>query len=70
VRWIAQMLPFQTSTRACPFGSAVLTENPVATHRRAAGQDRPDRKLFRAPGTAGMGWSAQVLPFHRSASGR
>ena len=41
VRWIAQVVPFQASARACPFGSAVLTENPAATHRRAAGQDTP-----------------------------
>src|SRR6266566_7753804 len=65
--WIAQLLPFQRSARVRPT-PALFVEYPTAVHRVVEGQATPRSRLLVAPLGLGVDWTAQLLPFQRSAS--
>jgi hypothetical protein len=63
---VFQVLPFHRS--ASGDGLGVLgPEAPVAMQNERVGQDTAPRMLPWAPPGLGVGWTRQVVPFHRSA---
>jgi hypothetical protein len=67
VGWMAQAVPFHRSARILrnpPPGLAA----PTAVHATAEVHDTPARPLDDEPPGLGVGWTAQAVPCHRSAS--
>jgi hypothetical protein len=74
VRWMLQVLPSHRSasvagdgwlTKLAPLG----VEKPTAVHPVAEVQATPISWPIAPPGRRGVGWIAQLVPFHRSATG-
>jgi len=66
---MAHLFPFHRSAkdRAGPDWDEVVKYAPAAMQAEGEVQDTPIRKLCTAPGGLGVGWTVQVVPFHRSA---
>jgi hypothetical protein len=56
---MVQAVPSQRSANGLP-----ITPYPTAMQAVGEMHDTPDRTLW--PATVGVGWMAQVVPFHRS----
>src|SRR5579884_3598830 len=66
--WRVQVVPFHRSaTVPTVLLNELSTAAPTATQTVADVHDTPVRKLFGAPAGAGMGWTVQLFPSHRSA---
>lgn len=68
VAWTDQLLPFQRSANAAPL-KLLLVWSPTAVHALAELHETAFSSLKMAPVGTGVAWSAQPVPFHRSASG-
>jgi hypothetical protein len=69
VAWIAQLVPFHTSTSAVVGLSPGLVANsPTAVQAVEAPQDTPYSRLLVAPEGLGVVWVAHLLPFQNSAN--
>jgi len=66
---MVHLFPFHRSARerTGPDWDEVVKYAPAAMQARGAVQDTEVRKLCAAPRGLGVGWMAQVVPFHRSA---
>jgi hypothetical protein len=67
VGWTAQVVPFQRSASVCG-GPEGVKYHPAAVQEVADGHDTPCKTLCSAPVGLGVGWMAQRVPFHCSAS--
>jgi hypothetical protein len=66
VAWMRHRVPFHRSARGVD-APWLLTAWPTAVHAEGDEQDTLNSALSLAPGGLGVGWIAQLLPFHRSA---
>jgi hypothetical protein len=66
VGWIAQLAPFQCSANVTRW-PALSTKSPMAMQAVLDAHDTPWKVLCVAPAGWGMVWSAQAVPFQRSA---
>ncbi len=60
-----QVRPFHRSARVK--GPDPLKSSPNAVQAEDVGQATLVRKLFSPPGRLSVGWTRQLMPFHRSA---
>ena len=67
VGWMAQLLPFHRSASVLAGFPALSSRAPTATQDEADVHATPFRKPPGDPEGLGVGWMAQLLPFHRSA---
>src|SRR5689334_18072288 len=66
--WTLHFVPFQPSASGTGF-RAPLSALPPAVQAAAVGQDTASSSLASDPAGPETGWMAQLVPFHRSASG-
>ena len=64
--WVFQVDPFQRSASGTR-KNELFSYSPTAVQAVADEQDTPHRSALGDPAGVGVGWIAQVLPFHRSA---
>jgi hypothetical protein len=67
VRWIVHRRPFQRAASVVAVAVLVWNE-PTATQAFADGQDTLENEADLPLVGLGVGWIAQLVPFHRSAS--
>src|SRR5215472_4259490 len=66
--WTLHLVPFQPSASGTGCW-ALFISLPPAVQAVAVGQDTARNSLASDPGEPETGWMAQLVPFHRSASG-
>src|SRR5215472_3549224 len=66
--WTLHRVPFQPSASGTGCW-ALLVSSPPAVQAAAVGQDTANSSLASDPAGPETGWIAQLVPFHRSASG-
>jgi hypothetical protein len=65
---IDQAIPFQLSARVKGWPDGVLVYDPTAMQEVETLHATPTRVLLLVPAGSGVGWTDQVVPFHRSSS--
>jgi hypothetical protein len=65
--WRLQVVPFHCSATVPSALNEVSRMLPTAMHAVADVHETPVRKLFGTPAGAGIVWTLQLVPFHRSA---
>src|SRR5215467_10921586 len=68
VAWTLHFVPFQPSASGTGVWAPFISL-PPAVQAVAVGQDTASSSLACDPAEPEMGWMAQLVPFHRSASG-
>jgi len=66
--WTLHLVPFQPAASGTGFWAALISL-PPAVQAVAVGHDTASSSLASDPAEPETGWMAQLVPFHRSASG-